>query len=335
MNSIRFMLDPTTGTLGEDDAKSYFSRFGWFAFAFYLSLSLFQTAVEFLVSAFAPELYDNALFLQIFSVVQIYAFAFPVAYAILRPLPTVKPVGEKMRVKELLLAACICEALMLIGNYISSYLLMLFAQAMGGVELQNPVEASVESQPMWMTLVFSVILAPLLEEIFFRGVVCKKLLALGEGYAVVLSAAFFALCHGNFFQLFYAFVVGCFFGFIYVKTGRLIYTVLLHITVNFIGTVAVTWVMGRVDYEALLEGSFRVTSDNVVGLLILILYEVLILGASAIGIATLIKNRKRIKFDEGILPPPRYGRVRCVLLSAGIAAAIAVFAFSLIGSLIL
>lgn len=38
-------------------------------------------------------------------------------------------------------------------------------------------------------------------------------------------------------NLIYAFTLGVFWGFIYVKTGRLIYTVALHMTVNFLGSI--------------------------------------------------------------------------------------------------
>ncbi len=335
MNTQKFTLDLVTGTLTEDDAKRYFSRFGWFAFTFYLVLSLFQSLAATVIRLLAPSLLSNMLFLQIFSVVPIYAVAFPIAYLVLRPLPSVAPMGEKLRIRDFVCAACICEALMLVGNYISSALLMVFENAMGGTEIQNPVEVSVESQPMWMTVVFSVILAPVLEELFFRGVVCKKLLALGERYAIVLSAAFFALCHGNFFQLFYSFIIGCFFALIYVKTGKLIYSILLHMTVNLLGTVVVSWVLEFSDYESLINEGSMLSSENVLSVVVLLMYEILILGISVFGLVTLFKSRKKISLDEGLLPPPKGRAVQCVLLNAGVAAAIAVFAFTLLASLLL
>ena len=335
MNTPKFTLNLATGTLSEDDAKRYISRFGWFSFAFCLALSLAQNVLAMTVRFFAPSLLTSSLFLQLFSMVPIYVTAFPLAYFMLRSLPSVTPIGEKLRAREFLCAVCICEALMLVGNYISAALLSVFERAMGGTSLQNPVETSVESQPMWMTVAFSVILAPILEELFFRGVICKKLLALGEGYAIVLSAAFFALCHGNFFQLFYAFIIGCFFALIYVKTGKLIYSTLLHVIVNFLGTVVVTWVLELSDYDSLMSEGFAAVSENLISVAVLLLYETFIFGISVFGLVVLVKNRKKITLDAGLLPPPKGRAVQCVLLNGGVAAAIAVFAFSLLGSLLM
>ncbi len=336
MKQLKFSTDLVTGRLSEDSAKKYFSRFGWFAFAFTLILSLSQTAIVLAVQALAPSWLGNTLFNELLSVISIYAISFPLALLILAPLPTVTPVKEKLGIKELFCMLCICEALMIIGNFVSSLALSAFDSALGGVNLENPVSASVDSQPMWITIVFTVILAPVLEEIFFRGLICKKLLILGEGYAIVLSSAFFALCHGNFFQLFYAFTVGCFFGFIYVKTGKLLYTVICHICVNLLGTVVVTAIMNYADLDSLMSENPVISSENIVGILLFSVYEIIIFAAVAFGIYLLFKNKKRIKFDSGLLSPPAGGKgAACVFLNFGVAAAIAVFALTLLGSLMI
>ncbi len=332
MNRLKFTPDLVTGRLSEDDAKRYFSRFGWFAFTFIIVLTVAQTVLVLAAVRFFPSLASHYLFSELLSVLPLYLIAFPLALRVLSPLPTVTPVREKMRVRDLFAALCICEALMLIGNYISNILLAT-VQSTLGASPSNPIADSVANQPVWATVAFTVILAPVLEEIFFRGMVCKKLLITGEGYAVVLSSAFFALCHGNLYQLFYAFTIGCFFGFIYVKTGKLLYTVLMHMTVNFFGTVVVSWVLDFSGVENMLDESFMLNGENILGFTVFLLYELLILAVSGIGIFLLIKRKNRIKFDSGLLPPPEKKGVSCVLLNFGVAAAIAVFALLLVSSL--
>ncbi len=335
MKTLKFTPDLLTGRLSEDDAKKYFSRFGWFAVVFNVAITAFQMIAITLLQALAPSLLSNYLISEILSLISIYAVAFPIALLVLAPLPTVTPVKEKMRTRDFVCAVCICEALMLVGSYISSFVLSVFSSFLGGASFTNPLASSVESQPLWATLLFTAILAPLLEEIFFRGAVCKKLLILGEGYAVVLSSAFFALCHGNFFQLFYSFIIGCFFGFIYVKTGKLRYTVMLHMIVNLIGTVVVTLVLDFADIESWLSDTFEVTAENMYQVLAFVGYEAVILGASIFGLIMLFKNKKRIRFDSGLLPPPERRGVSCVMMNSGVAVAIAIFAFSLLGSLLI
>ncbi len=334
MKYLKFTPDLVTGRLSEDDAKRYFSRFGWFAFAFLIILTVAQSALAVAVRTFAPNFFNSYLFSEILSVIPLYAVAFPLSLMILAPLPTVTPVKEKMRVRDFLAALCICEALMMLGNYISNILLIAVQSTLGAAP-SNPVADSVASQPLWATFLFTVILAPILEEIFFRGMICKKLLITGEAYAVVLSSAFFALCHGNFFQLFYAFAIGCFFGFIYVKTGKLLYTVVMHMVVNFLGTVVVMWVFDISNVEQMLEENFMLNGENILGFMVFLWYELLILGVSGLGLFLLIKHKNRIKFDSGLLPPPEKKGVSCVLLNFGIAAAIAIFSLTFIASLAL
>ncbi len=332
MKHLKFTPSLMTGRLSEDDAKRYFSRFGWFAVTFLLVLTVSQTVLVLAINQISPESLSSNIVNELLSVIPLYAMAFPLAFIVLAPLPSEAPVKEKMRVRDFLGALCICEALMMLGNYISSILLTAL-QSSTGATPSNPIADAVEGQPVLVTFIFTVILAPILEEIFFRGLVCKKLLITGEGYAVVLSAAFFALCHGNFFQLFYAFIIGCFFGFIYVKTGRLLYTVLIHMVVNFFGTIVVTWILDVSGVESMLEEGFVMSGDSLFGLMLFLGYELLILTVSCVGIYLLFKNKRRIRFEVGLLPPPEKIGVSCVLMNFGVAAAIAIFALTLVASL--
>ena len=57
----------------------------------------------------------------------------------------------------------------------------------------------------------------------------------GEGTAIVLSGVAFGLFHGNLSQFFYAAFLGCMFAFLYVRTGRILYPILLHAAINLLG----------------------------------------------------------------------------------------------------
>lgn len=75
-----------------------------------------------------------------------------------------------------------------------------------------------------------VILAPLCEEFFCRGIMTRGLLKRGysPAAAVLWSAFFFALIHLNPWQAVPAFIIGCFLGWVYYKTGSLWATIFLH-----------------------------------------------------------------------------------------------------------
>ena len=78
------------------------------------------------------------------------------------------------------------------------------------------------------------IFAPFFEEWLCRGTVLRGLLGKGmePGWAIVISAVFFAVIHANPWQAVPAFLLGCLFGYVYYKTGSLKLTMLMHFTNN-------------------------------------------------------------------------------------------------------
>ena len=99
----------------------------------------------------------------------------------------------------------------------------------------NAVEEMAEqSSGLYLTLVAS-LLAPVCEELLFRKFLIDGLYGLGERTAVLVSAFLFALSHGNLFQFFYTLFAGLFFAYIYVRTGNILNSILLHMTVNLMG----------------------------------------------------------------------------------------------------
>ncbi|MBO7310475.1 MAG: CPBP family intramembrane metalloprotease [Clostridia bacterium] len=329
------MPDLLTGRLNEYDAKRYFSRFGWFAFTYFLLSSIVSVIIAIITINLFPAVYQHYLFSETLNVVVSYGIALPISYVIIKPLPTVKPDPEKMKVSHWFYGLCISVALMIIGNYITSIVLVFFISPLRGVSMQSPVSERIDSVPLWVTILFIVIIAPILEEIFFRGILCKKLTIIGEGYAIILPSAFFALCHGNFFQLFYAFTLGCFFSFIYIKTGKLIYTIIYHMAINLIGSVISPLIIDQLDITSLLENGFSINSENILRVIGFLWYELIIVGVAIFGVVIAIKKRKEFKVHEGLLPPPEHKGVSCVLLNSGVAASIAIFAYTLLGSLLL
>ena len=61
----------------------------------------------------------------------------------------------------------------------------------------------------------------------------------------------FALFHLNLFQFFYAFGLGLMFGYVYMRTSQLRYSIVMHMIINFNGSVLAPWVLSQVDLEAL------------------------------------------------------------------------------------
>lgn len=73
-----------------------------------------------------------------------------------------------------------------------------------------------------------VIIAPLFEEFWFRGIVLESLRPYGNGFAIFVSGILFGMTHANFSQFFYATVLGICLGYIAVSTNSIVTTTIMH-----------------------------------------------------------------------------------------------------------
>ncbi|MDD3331396.1 MAG: type II CAAX endopeptidase family protein [Bacteroidales bacterium] len=81
-----------------------------------------------------------------------------------------------------------------------------------------------------------VVIAPVLEELMYRGIILDGLLRRYSGVtAILVSSILFGIVHLNPWQFIPAFFVGVFSGWAYYKTRNLILTILIHSTINFVG----------------------------------------------------------------------------------------------------
>jgi uncharacterized protein len=79
-----------------------------------------------------------------------------------------------------------------------------------------------------------VIAAPLLEELLFRGIMLDGLLQRYRPVtAILVSSVIFGLAHLNPWQFVTAFVIGCFAGWVYLRTRSVGPCILIHATINF------------------------------------------------------------------------------------------------------
>ncbi|MCR4647713.1 MAG: CPBP family intramembrane metalloprotease [Lachnospiraceae bacterium] len=105
------------------------------------------------------------------------------------------------------------------------------------VPFEDPEQANALAKLMlnsnfFVRLLVVGILAPIFEELIFRKILVDHVAVHGELPAILLSGLMFGLFHGNFQQGFFTCFIGCMFAYVYIKTGKIIYTILLHMTVN-------------------------------------------------------------------------------------------------------
>ena len=86
-------------------------------------------------------------------------------------------------------------------------------------------------------LLYTCIIAPVTEEIFFRGALMKIFSKSNQRFGIFMSAMFFGLAHGNLPQFMLAFLIGIFFGHIDMKHNSIIPSIVVHILINSLASV--------------------------------------------------------------------------------------------------
>ncbi len=100
-----------------------------------------------------------------------------------------------------------------------------------GFSLTMPSESMTNMNPLLMFLTVAVFPA-IVEELLYRGVLYRYLRVHGVQFAAITSSIIFGLIHLNFLQFFFASFMGVVCCYIYEATGKIRYSMLLHLLNN-------------------------------------------------------------------------------------------------------
>lgn len=250
----------------------------------------------------------------------IYLIGVPAGLLLFKKLPADAPQSGKLGGKNFIIFLLIAFPLMYGGNIIGTVLSALLS---GGSAENTIVEYAMDTNPL--KIVVMVILAPLIEEYVFRKQIIDRTRKYGEKTAVFLSALTFGLFHLNLFQFFYAFGLGLLFAYLYTRTGRLRYPVLIHSIVNFMGSVVAPLVLSVVNLEALTQMDPNATAEQIMtqygdmlpGMLVYMLYAMLLMGLSVVGLVLLILKCRRLVWKEAKAQLPQGTGIKTVYLNVG------------------
>ena len=140
-------------------------------------------------------------------------------------------------------------------------------------EYQNASDAFYGSD-IWMELLGSALVTPLLEELLHRGIVYKRLrLMMDVIPSVLVSALIFAALHFNIVQFTYAFLLGIALALFVERTGKVYPAVIAHMVANGIAVIRTEtgFLMGTVDKSAFAWGISAVLC--VIGVIGVVVYS--------------------------------------------------------------
>lgn len=220
--------------------------------------------------------------------------------------PSQLPARHTLPLRRFLLLIPACFFVMYAGNLLG--LLLQGALRTLIPARWNPlrVEATGETAyPIIQALLVAVV-APVVEEFVFRRCVMDRLLPHGERAALIGAALLFGLFHTGIAQVCYAFLLGLVFGYVYLKTGKLRYSIALHILINTMSSILLPLLLTLATRS--MTGMDLQTLDllDVIarpGVLLLMLYLALILILALFGAVVFFFGlRERALSREGVQP---------------------------------
>lgn len=321
--------------------KKTFSYLG-FALAITLCVTLVsQIFVIGIVNIIAPESIGETWVQLSISSLTVYVFGMGAGYLFLKLTKTQVVVPEKKNLKftHWLIVLVICFGAMYTGNVIGISFTSILSQLLG-YEIKNSLESVLGGGLSLVTiLVYMVIIAPILEELFFRKVLIDRMLPYGEKVSIFVSALLFGLFHGNFNQFFYATILGLILGFLYCKTGDIRHTIYLHMTINFFGSIVPTLLTELIDLSAIEEAleaqDIQLLFDNAASLAVYAAYSLLIYAVWILGVVFFFLFIKRYTFKKSeLLLPEGAERIKMYYLNPGMIVTFIFCAILMISSLL-
>lgn len=311
--------------------KKVFSRLSLSLLAFLGVVELLVFIAAYIINVLNPSLLDSNNFQIILSSVLQYCIGFPIMYLIIRKMPRQKPSVQKLGAGKILQYMIVGIFVMYVGNYVSQFL-MTNIESFLGHEVQNDISSLLSGTDMILSIIFVGIIGPIVEELMFRKLLIDRITPYGNVIAILFPSLLFGLFHGNLYQFFYAFALGAIFSYIYIKTGKILYSTLLHIFINLFCGVLPAAIMSMIDQnafeEALTEGMgayYAFIAQNILPFILMMLYEIAMFAMIIAGLVILIRNFKKIRFEKGSVRFPKGRSGDVIFFNAGTVAFITVF----------
>ena len=282
--------------------------------------------VSLLFADTAQKIFDSLWYVWLLNVFAMYIVALPAFYFMVRKMKDTVRAKRKMNISEFIMLFFVAQAFMTVGNLVGNYLNMIIGAFLGR-DITNSTSELIESSPVWLILIVAVIIGPIVEELIFRKLLMDKLGMYGDRIAIIVSAVAFGIFHGNLYQLFYATMLGALLAYIYHKTSNIWYPIVMHMLINFFGSILPLTIIDKIDRytelsELVLKGeslSAELTAEFTRLSTIVGAYSLLQLSMVTAGIVILYKKRREIFVTdrcEVLIPKER--RVNVILANVGV-----------------
>lgn len=254
--------------------------------------------------------------------IPMYLVAFPVYLLISKALPASPPKQElKMKPHHFLLSFLCAEFLAIAGNFIGIIINVILTLILGIQTSSTFLQDGILGDHAALLIFIAVICAPFVEEMLFRKILIDRIRKYGTKTAVIVSGLLFGLFHGNLSQFFYAAMLGMFFAYIYLRTGKVRNTIILHMMINSWGSIMPLLFLKDLDTGKILEAIQNSDLQALTGML----HELTpFLGFTAFtyalvisGLILLILNKQKFRLQPAEKELPKEKRASAAFINAG------------------
>lgn len=268
--------------------KKFFSKIGFNYLIYIISSLIITIIIANIIAATKPEIINNINISTVISAICNYILPLPILIHLMNKIKSTRPEIHKINIKTFLKYLCITITLMWIGNLTGTIITTILGGAIQS-DISNPIQNLINSTDIWLNLLLISIIGPIFEEFFFRKLLIDRTIVYGAKVSIILSAVIFGLVHGNLNQFFYSALIGGFLGYVYIKTGRITYTIALHMIINLIGSVVSLSLNNSIS-------SLSTGTINPIALIFVISYFTMLIISLFIGISS-IWDYKKAKFN--------------------------------------
>ena len=319
-----------TGWFGDiTRVKKDMSRIGVSLAVMFCSAAVLQLLIAYVIGRVNPAWQENPWLFWGMTFVPLYCIAVPVGLKIMSRVPKEPVFERKLSFGKWISAFFICMFLMYTGNLIGTGIVYLLNPGASAVDL-NPIYKLMTTNSKFFQLAVTVILAPIIEETIFRKFLITRIRPYGEKLAIVTSALCFGLFHANLQQFIYATLIGLVFGYVYTRTGKLRYSIALHMAVNALGNIATLLIFGNDAFQETLSSGdpAKITElfsnpEILVPLIATVIYFLFIIIGYIVGLVLFVIRVRSLVFEPTEKQLPRgtgfktvWGNVGMIVFSA-------------------
>ena len=303
----------------EETMAAVASRYAIWGWCFIFPIKFASAALDLI----CPELY-NAHFTTIYLLMNSFNVSVLGCLVLglsLKVLPSVKIEKKKLTFGQIMLLIMMVYGLGQVGSLMGMPIhtalssVTLFGDNSSEDALSSLKDSLIIGSDTVIRIITVGIMPAIFEELLFRKFLIDRTLRHGEFISCAMSGIMFGLWHGNFQQFFFAFFLGVLFAFVYIRTGRIIYTMILHASLNVVTSSITVELLAElmkrmgmdmsngtmnpnIDYDAMMKSVMPL-------LLVLLVWIITLVGFQIAGFVMVIVKRKKFKLMPIVGELPR------------------------------